>query len=78
MRPSINYTVDDEPQSTEDATLTPIQILTNAGINAADHYLVLVLNQHNQKSYKDQADEEIHMHPHMKFISVSLGPTPVS
>ena len=73
----IDYTVDDEPQFTTSKILTPRQILTDAGIDAATHYLVQLQGQH-QISYKDTPDVEIKMHEHMKFISIATGPTPVS
>jgi hypothetical protein len=75
--PTFDYTVDDEPQSTNEHTLTPRQILTKAGIDPETHYLVQIKGQ-AQESYKDKLDEEIHMHQHMKFISVYIGETPVS
>lgn len=75
--PAFQYTVDDEPQTTEQHSLTARQILQNAGIDPASHYLVRVEGQH-QESYKDKPDEPIHIHEHMKFISVFNGPTAVS
>ncbi len=75
--PTFNYIVDDEPQSTISHSLTAAQILSNASIDAATHYLVQI--EGNKKiSYQANPSEEIHMHEHMKFISVSTGPTPVS
>jgi len=74
---SITYTVDGEKQTTSERELTPVQILSNAGIDAATHYLVQIEGQH-KISYQDNPQTEIHMHEHMKFISVSTGPTPVS
>ena len=78
MKPAIEYTVDDEPQSTTEQTLTPDQILTNARLDPAQYYLILVRNPHNQESYQDKGNEIIHMHPHLKFISAFIGSTPVS
>ena len=75
--PTFNYTVDDEKQSTTALVLTAQQILSNAGIDPATHYLVQIEGK-NRVSYKDDASKEIHMHEHMIFISVSTGPTPVS
>ncbi|MDD5584335.1 MAG: hypothetical protein PHV55_04700 [Candidatus Omnitrophica bacterium] len=75
--PIFRYTVDDEPQSTELHQMTPRQILTNAGIDPASHYLVQIEGNH-KVSYEKNPDEIIHVHQHMKFISVSTGPTPVS
>ncbi len=75
--PTFTYSVDDEPQSTSEHTLTPVQILQIAGIDPSAHYLVQIIGNH-QESYQNKMEEPIHMHEHMKFISVSTGPTTVS
>ena len=75
--PTFEYTVDDEPQTTTEHTLTASQILLKAGIDSGTHHLVEIEGQH-QKSYQNKPDELIHMHQHMKFISVYDGPTTVS
>jgi len=75
--PTFHYTVDGEPQETTAHELTPTQILTQAGIDAASHYLVQIEGA-NRVSFQGKPNEEIHMHENMKFISVSTGPTPVS
>ena len=75
--PTFHYTVDDEPQTTEAHELTPTQILSNAKIDPANHYLIQIEGQH-RTSHQGKPDEAIHMHNHMVFISVSTGPTPVS
>lgn len=75
--PTFNYTVDDEQQSTELHQMTPTQILTNAGIDPNTHYLVQI-HGNSKISYENKPNEIIHMHQHMKFISISTGPTPVS
>ena len=75
--PVFDYTVDDEPQTTTEHVLTPTTILSNAGIDPATHYLVEIVGN-TQKSYKDKPNEPIHMHEHMKFVSVFTGSTPVS
>jgi len=77
QHPIFHYTVDDEPQTTTQHVLTPRQILTNVGLNPETYYLVQIIGNH-QESYKDTPDKEIHMHQHMKFISVFIGDTPVS
>ncbi len=75
--PTFTYTVDDEQQRTTEKELTPTQILQNAGIDSATHYLVEI--EGNQRiSFQGKPDVEIHMHEHMKFISIAIGPTPVS
>jgi len=75
--PTFQYTVDDEPQTTTEHTLTANQILQNAGLDSATYYLVEIRGQH-QESYQNKPDEPIHIHQHMKFISVFNGPTTVS
>ncbi len=75
--PTFDYTVDDEPQATAAHELTPTQILTDAHIDPASHYLVQIEGNHRE-SYEGKPNEVIHMHEHMKFISVSTKPTPVS
>lgn len=75
--PLLEYTVDDELQTTTEHVLTPAQILRLAGIDPANHYLVQIQGA-TQKSYQGNPDEPIHMHQHMKFVSVFLGDTPVS
>jgi hypothetical protein len=76
----IHYSVDDEPQTTHDHVLTPVQIMETAKphpIDPATHYLVQI-EGHHQVSYKEKPNEQIHMHEHAKFVTVSTGPTPVS
>ena len=75
--PTFNYTVDGEPQTTQSHELTPTQILQQAGIDPATHYLVEIQGDH-QVSFKDEPAKVIHMHQHMKFVSVFTGDTPVS
>ena len=75
----ITYTLDDESQTTTDKTLTPRQILAAGGVDPGSHYLVLLHGNSGQKtSYEQKMDEIIHMHPNMRFVSVSTGPTTVS
>ena len=74
---TIHYKVDDIRQTTTSHELTPRQILSDAKIDPANHYLVQI-EGHHKESYKDRPNEPIHMHDDMKFISISTGPTPVS
>lgn len=73
----IHYTVDGEPQETDQPVLTPIRILKDAGVDPVTNYLVQIQGDH-RISYQDKPNEEIHMRDHMKFISISIAPTPVS
>ena len=74
---TVHYTVDDEPQETTEHTLTPVQIMTNAGIDSASHYLVELVGN-TRKSYKESPTEPIHMHEHQKFATQFTGEVPVS
>jgi len=72
-----SFTVDGEPFETHEHVLTPRMIMSLAGVDPDIHYLVLVEGR-QQKSFEGRPNEEIHMRNHMKFLTVSTGPTPVS
>ena len=74
---TVTFTVDDEDVTTEGRTLTPVEIMTLAGVDPATHYLVEIKGRH-QTSYQDKPNQEIKVHPGDKFVTVSTGPTPVS
>ena len=48
------------------------------GKDQDEDYLVLIKGKRDRESFKDRPDKEIHLHPGMKFITVSIGPMPVS
>ena len=73
----IEYFVNDESQWTEEKELTPIQIMTNAKIDPQTNYLVEIKGT-EQISFKDNPNEEIKIHEHMKFVTIYTGPVPVS
>jgi hypothetical protein len=75
-RQLIEYRVNDEKQETKHRRLTARQILENAGIDPTGNYLSEVFPEH--VSFEGKPEESIQMHQHMKFISVSIKPTPVS
>ncbi|HKS06044.1 MAG TPA: hypothetical protein VJR92_06995 [Gemmatimonadaceae bacterium] len=74
----IDYVVDDEPESTTEKTLTPVQIMSNAGIDPNANYLEQLVHGHDNVSYKDKPNEEIKMKHGMRFITKPIGPMPVS
>ncbi len=74
---TIDYTVNDEQQSTTEKILTPAEIMQRARVNPDQNYLVEIVG-HEQKSYRNQPTAEIHMHEHQRFITIFIGPTPVS
>lgn len=74
------YTVDDEPETTEEQVLTPNQILELAGLTpASDYYIVLKNENGTDTSYKGKPEEQIKMRcPGLKFISIFNGEMTVS
>jgi hypothetical protein len=72
----IDYKVNDEKQETKHRHLSARKILVDAGIDPVANYLSEVSPEH--VSFDGKPDETIRMHQHMKFISVSIRPTPVS
>ena len=74
------YTIDDEPETTDQKELTPNQILELAGIKpVSDYYLVQINQDGSQTPLKDVPTFPIIMRcPVMKFVSVFRGETPVS
>lgn len=75
-----SYTVDNEPETTDQKELTPNQILELAGITpVGDYYLVQINQDGSQTPYKENQTTPIKMKcPAMKFVSVFRGETPVS
>ncbi|MGC2224888.1 MAG: hypothetical protein WA624_22265 [Methylocella sp.] len=73
----IHYKVDDEDQETTEHVLTPRQIMSKAGIDPDQHYLEEIIGG-TRKSFKDSPEAQIHMHEHQRFITVYVGPVPVS
>ena len=75
--PTFQFMVNAESYTTQEHILTPIQILQIAGDDPANYYLVEIKGNH-QESYQGKPNDEIHMHQNAKFITVFMGPTPVS
>ena len=75
-----HYTVDTDPETTEEKELTPNEILKLADITPLeDYYLMQVLHDGKQISYLGKGNEPIKMRcPGLKFISVFNGEVPVS
>jgi hypothetical protein len=74
----IHFTLDGEPYTTADPTMTPNQILRDFGhLDPLKYYLVQIEGNHKD-SYLDRGNEPIRVHEHARFVSVRIGPTPVS
>lgn len=54
-----NYTVDNEPETTEKNKLTPNQILERKGLEPANHYLIQILKGGEHIIYANSPDEPI-------------------
>ena len=74
----IHYSLDDEPESTIAKILTPVQIMSDAGLDPKANYLDQIVPGHDSISYKEKPDEEIGMRNGMRFITKPIGPMPVS
>lgn len=77
-QPPITFTLDGEDYTTVERKFTPNQILDQFGHKDAASYYLVEIKEHNKKSYKDEGDKEIELHNGQSFISVKIGPTPVS
>jgi hypothetical protein len=82
---TVEIEVDGEELTAPERDSTPREIIdlardiiARAGKDPAHVYLVELKGKRERTSYKDRADEEIRLHEHQSFITVSLGPTPVS
>ena len=75
-----HYTVDGEPETTDEKELTPNQILEAAGLTPVkDYYLVRINADGSQTPFKDNPDTPLKMVcPAVKFVSAFRGETNVS
>ena len=74
---TVHFEVDDEVCSTRQHDLTPVEIMRLGGVDPENHYLVRV-EGHHQHSYKDDPNTPTHIPQNAKFITLMIGPTPVS
>jgi len=72
----IHYRIDDEPESSLAKVLTPVQVMSDAGIDPQTNYLEQIHPE--VVSYKDKPDEKIELTEGMRFITKPTGPMPVS
>lgn len=73
----LKFEVDDEKYKTSETELTPVDILSKAGLKAEEYYLKQIIG-HTEISYKDKETELISMLHNPKFISCKKGPATVS
>jgi hypothetical protein len=74
----VTIDIDTEDVVAPSQTQTSRQLLPLVGKSVETDYLVWIKGKRDRISFKDKPDEPIHLHQGMKFITVSLGPTPVS
>lgn len=74
----IHFTIDGDRYVSNHNKVTPRELLVSfAKVDAEQVYLVELEGSH-QHSFKDELDKQITLHEKVEFITVSLGPTPVS
>jgi len=74
---TFTYTVDGDSFSTVEHELTPRRIISQAGLDPSERYLIEVRGK-TQVSYQNKMDEAIRIHEKIKFITAFVGPVPVS
>lgn len=75
---TVEFTIDGEPFTTAEKTLTARELLVDyIRLDPATHYLIWVRGR-EQTSYEGDPDAVIEIHEKQVFITASLGPTPVS
>ena len=74
---TIEILIDGDPYEVAERELTVGGILALAGKDPASFYLVEIKGAREREPHKDPA-EQIKLHPHSKFVTVSCGETPVS
>lgn len=74
----VDIVIDGNTVKAPDHAETERQLLALVGKKVEDAYLVLIKGKRERESYKDRPDEQIKLHKGMKFVTVNVGPTPVS
>jgi hypothetical protein len=74
----VTIVIDTEDVIAPSHTQTPRELLALVGETVETDYLVELKGKRDRVSYQEHPDEPIHLHKDMRFITVSLGPTPVS
>jgi hypothetical protein len=75
---TVGITIDTKQVIAPSHVQTPRQLLALVGKNPSEDYLVLIKGKRDRESFKDCPDAKIHLHTGMTFITVSIGPMPVS
>ena len=74
----VEITIDGVTHELTDDDATARELIVLAGKDPGAFYLVQIIGKKERISYKDDPDAEIELHEHAKFITVSIGPVPVS
>lgn len=75
----IHFTLDAEPEETEQREITPDEIIREYGKkDPATYYLIRIEDGLEKTSYRDKGSVPIELHNGMHFQMLSLGPTTVS
>ncbi len=75
-----HYFLDEEPETTDEPSLSANQILELGGIKPVEDYYLVEIDKDGQEiNHKDTPDAQIKMKcPGSKFVSIFRGETPVS
>lgn len=73
MAKDFDFTVDDQEYENSEKKLTPDQILTRAGFDPADYYLVEVVGAEHL-SFQGKGDQLVNLKKENKFVTVYVGP----
>jgi len=76
--PSVEISIDGNPVVAPDREESERELLALIGKSVDTTYLVLKRGKRERESFKDRPDEPIKLHPGMEFVTVNVGPTPVS
>jgi hypothetical protein len=75
-RPDVTFAIDGVEYTSEERRRTAAELLSLAGVDAADHDLARVVGQGEvEKRFRD--DETVQLTPGARFVSIFTGSTPV-
>lgn len=76
-RPPITFTIDGVEYTVDDRNQTAADLLALAGLNPDDHDLAIVRgNSGIEHRFAD--NDEVHITPGARYVSIFTGPTPVA
>jgi hypothetical protein len=74
-QPPVTFTLDGVEYTATDRRQLAADVLRLAGLDPADYDLLRIVGRDEEKRYEDQ--EEVHLVPGGRYLSLFTGPTPV-